>query len=203
MNGFRKGQENEPSSTKPSRSFSATAAILYAADALGQETDWIGVGGNLLWSNSANWNNGLPVPTDAAVIANGGTATINQPGAICGALQVGWHGVGTVQITGGSLILPVSVPVENIGEYGTGVFTQSGGTNGAINYGMILTVGGDPPYNGGSGSGTYNLNGGMLFADAEGIGDNSNGIFTQSGGTNSASSVWASDATLASSERIA
>ena len=73
---------------------------------------------------------------------------------------------------------------------------QSGGTNSVAGY---LYLG----YNAGS-SGTYNLSGsGLLSAGySEYIGYSGSGSFTQSGGTNSASTTCTSDTTPAAAERI-
>ncbi len=72
--------------------FLATAAVLNAADALGQVSTWINwntASGN--WSTATNWTP-IGVPTlytnttqdgDFVFVENGGTCTINQPGATC------------------------------------------------------------------------------------------------------------------------
>ena len=70
-------------------------------------------------------------------------------------------------------------PAENweyVGFSGSGVFTQSGGTNNSI---VVLALG----YRIGS-SGTYNLSGGQVLVDEEWVGSQGSGTFTQSGGTN-------------------
>ena len=69
----------------------------------------------------------------------------------------------------------LSAANEYIGNYGSGTFTQSGGTN---------TVTGNLYVGNASGSsGTYNLSGGSLSAYVEAIGVYGSGSFTQSGGT--------------------
>ena len=73
-------------------------------------------------------------------------------------------------------------PVKFVGGYyGTGVFTQTGGTNatpGGANYGLFLGSTG--------GTCTYNLSeSGLLSSGAESVGYSGTGVFTQSGGTNS------------------
>ena len=71
-----------------------------------------------------------------------------------------------------------------IGNSGTGIFTQSGGTNSASSY---LYLG----YYAGS-SGTYSLSGGGLLSVGgnEFVGYSGTGSFAQSGGTNSAPGLW-------------
>ena len=69
---------------------------------------------------------------------------------------------------------------EYVGDYGTGSFTQSGGTNGGSNSAIDLTLG----YNIGS-SGTYVLSGNaLLTANGEFVGLYGTGIFTQTAGSN-------------------
>ena len=79
----------------------------------------------------------------------------------------------------------LSAAGEAIGVSGSGSFTQSGGTNtttGGLG-GLILGVL--------SGSGTYNLSGGSLLAGGfgESIGGYGSGTFTQSGGTNTVTTL--------------
>ena len=63
-----------------------------------------------------------------------------------------------------------------LGTYGSGSFTQTGGTNSATS---LLVVGFDGPS-----PGSYNLSGGFLTAFNEQVGYYTNGSFSQSGGTN-------------------
>ena len=78
-------------------------------------------------------------------------------------------------ITGGLL----SSANHYVGYSGTGIFTQSGGTNSITGYGS-LGLG----FNSGS-SGTYNLSGnGLLSVPNAGVGIAGAGTFTQTGGTN-------------------
>ena len=65
---------------------------------------------------------------------------------------------------------------EYIGNFGSGAFTQSGGTNTASNY---LYLG----YNSGA-SGSYSLSGGSLAAGNEYVGYSGSGTFSQTGGSN-------------------
>jgi uncharacterized protein with beta-barrel porin domain len=83
---------------------------------------------------------------------------------------------GTYNLDGGSLTLLSKFSPSNayIGNSGTGIFTQSGGTNTIAGGNLYLA------YNAGS-SGTYNLQGGSLSAGA--IIVNPNGVFNQTGGS--------------------
>jgi hypothetical protein len=120
--------------------------------------------------------------------------------------HIGVQGEGTFNQTGGTHTLPQTAGVGNwglslgdktgssgtynlsgtgelssfqevIGTQGTGIFTQSGGTN-TISDRLVLAWS--------SGHGTYNLQGGQLNADKEYLGyyGGSTGVFTQTGGTN-------------------
>jgi autotransporter-associated beta strand protein len=84
---------------------------------------------------------------------------------------------GSYVLTGGSL----AAPNINIGNNGSGSFTQSGGTcwiSNQLDEGVSLD----------GGNGVYVLSGsGLLVARQEVIGDVTSGTFTQSGGTNSVS----------------
>ena len=83
-------------------------------------------------------------------------------------------------MTGGGL----SAPTEYIGYSGTGIFTQSGGTNG-VGYGSLYLG-----YNAGN-SGTYNLSGsGQVSAYYEYVGSSGTGTFTQSGAVNNTSYLY-------------
>jgi hypothetical protein len=77
---------------------------------------------------------------------------------------------------------------EEIGSSGTGIFTQSGGTNSvsAIGGNEGLFLGTDV-----GGTGTYNLSGSGLLSVTyqEVIGSSGTGSFTQSGGTNAVSGI--------------
>ena len=92
-------------------------------------------------------------------------------------LALGSKSSGNYLLNGGSL----STGYEIIGEFGTGSFTQSGGTN-SISGGMAIGC-----FAGGSG--TYNFSGGSLSAPTEYVGYSGTGVFTQSGGTNAVSSL--------------
>ncbi|MGA9820636.1 MAG: autotransporter domain-containing protein, partial [Desulfobaccales bacterium] len=85
-------------------------------------------------------------------------------------------GSGTYTLSGtGSLSVPGGI--EYIGYFGSGAFTQTGGTN-SIPFGILYlgTASGA--------SGSYLLSGGSLSAGSEYAGNNGSGSFNQSGGTN-------------------
>jgi hypothetical protein len=76
---------------------------------------------------------------------------------------------------------------QYIGESGTGTFTQDGGTNTIPQFTLVPGSGGFYlGYNSGA-SGSYNLKSGSLSTEGESIGNSGTGIFTQTGGTNTAS----------------
>ncbi|MGD0653111.1 MAG: hypothetical protein ABSA16_02095 [Thermoguttaceae bacterium] len=143
-------------------------------------TTWTGLEGSN-WS-STNWTAGEPTSSVQAILDNGDTAIINQTGEACGTLTLGSTtiGVGKIEISGnalgdGQLFTHVD---ENIGNYGTGNFNQTAGTNHVGNY---FNIG----YYSGS-NGTYNLTGpGQLTSVAtEFVGRYGTGTFNQSAGTN-------------------
>ncbi len=69
-----------------------------------------------------------------------------------------------------------------MGNSGSGAFTQSGGTNAGSPLYSLLYIGGNSIYNT-TGTGTYNLNAGLLSIPYVYVGDSGTGTFTQSGGT--------------------
>ncbi len=131
------------------------------------------------WSVASNWGGTMPTSSDTAYIVNGGTATITQLGEVCGTMSLGNNvGTGTVLMTSGSLL---TINNFNVGDSGTGIFTQSGGTNTVSSQ---LNLG----FNS-NGYGIYNLSGsGLVSAPYEYVGLLGSGTFTQSGGTNVVSS---------------
>ena len=117
-----------------------------------------------------------------------------------GAISGGWYGsgVGTYNLSGGLLTGdPNGSSVsgyEVIGQSGTGVFIQTGGTNAPLSGfyvgGTAQGIFGTIQY---GGSGTYTLSGDGLLKNlpdgnknvgAENIGQGASGTFTQTGGTN-------------------
>ena len=79
---------------------------------------------------------------------------------------------GTYNLSGSGTLSTAS---EEIGQRGTAIFTQSGGTHTASGTIYLAQRGGNA---------TYTLSGGALSAGREVIGDTGTGIFTQSSGTN-------------------
>ena len=127
----------------------------------------------------------MPGPFDDAYIINGGTAAITalDTTSECQNLCLGdpnSTNSGTVQMSGGNLYATQN---ENLGIYGPGTFTQSGGMNQIVG---SFSLGG----NAGS-SGTYNLsgNGWLSTQSYEFVGVYGTGSFTQSGGTNNCPSA--------------
>jgi hypothetical protein len=150
--------------------------------------------------------------------AQGSVGTMNQTGGSNGLdigtvsspehtilqLYVGYMGQGNyiLGVSNGSVSTPsLTAEVEYIGAAannsagqliaGTGNFTQNSGANLAS---VELVVGFNGNTAGGSfgalnAQGIYTLNGGVLVATFEMIGDQSSGLFIQNGGTNSVSSL--------------
>jgi autotransporter-associated beta strand protein len=105
-------------------------AILLSFPAIASATNntyyWNASIGN--WLDAAKWGGTEPTSSDYAYIQNGGTATITQTGEQCYYLYLGASGTGnsgTIEMTSGSLSVG---PCEYIGNFGTGTFTQNGGT---------------------------------------------------------------------------
>ncbi|HBZ56608.1 MAG TPA: hypothetical protein DEO88_14480 [Syntrophobacteraceae bacterium] len=137
-------------------------------------------------------------------IGNGGTGTFIQTGGSNNAYTV-WVGnsyfdtsgtpvigTGTFNLSGaGSLTVTAS---EAIGSGGTGVFTQGGGTNSASSLiigDALVHLNPDNTSTTIKGHGTYNLNAGSLsLAQWETIGNGGTGIFNQTGGSNTANTLW-------------
>ena len=121
-----------------------------------------------------------------------GTITAAPSGAINLLSGLVLSGTGNVSLGSGSLIVndtlsgisggSLSASNHYVGDHGTGLFTQSGGTNASA----VLFLG---DYAGDTG--TYNLTGGLLTASWQYIGWNegSMGTFNQSGGTNSCAGI--------------
>jgi autotransporter-associated beta strand protein len=125
-------------------------------------------------------------------IGYSGSGSLSQTGgtnSMSSDLYVGFGigGIGTYSLSGSGL-LSVSNG-EFIGTWGNGSFNQSGGTNLVTNaFTGYLFVGGSA-----GGTGTYNLSGsGLLSAQSEYVGSSGLGVFLQSGGTNSTTSLYIS-----------
>jgi len=152
-----------------------TAIVLMTSLPVRADVYWSALSGN--WSSPANWLGTLPTSSDDVWIVDGGTAMITASAAVCSELLVG-SGVrsGTIQMTDGNL---TATYLESVGDFGTGTFAQTGGTN-SINNGYSLVLGSN------TGTGSYCLSGGLLSA-ADDVGDSGIGTFVQSGGTNNVS----------------
>ena len=158
---------------------------LLAATVVYADSFWQASSGE--WSNATNWNGGVPTSSTVTYIENGGTVSITQPSEVCTflTLNVGGGGetpayLGIVQMTTGQLNGSSAWGTEWIGYTGTGVFTQSGGTNAPNSLGLGYY----------SGNGTYSLSGGVLsVGGGEVLGDGSTGTFMQSGGSNNVNTL--------------
>jgi len=158
-----------------------SVVVLLAAPLAGADVTWkLPAGQSGDWSVPANWIGGEPTAASTAYIVDGGMATVDTT-ATCDALSLGSSaGSGIVRMTGGSLSV---ASYEFVGDSGTGVFTQSGGTNSANNLEIGVSAGSH---------GTYNLNGGLLLLSSasQGLGTaafNFNGGTLQAGGAFSTS----------------
>src|SRR5262249_26362766 len=126
------------------------------------------------------WASGAPTGGRGAVSQANGTVTMTEFSDLVVGFGAGSNG--TYTLSGGSFMAHQS---EFIGSSGTGVFTQSGGTNSLLPPGEVgyLNLGANV-----GGSGTYNLSGGTLTsARSEIIGDAGTGVFSQTGGSNTIS----------------
>lgn len=137
------------------------------------------------WSVASNWGATTLSNFDAAYIVNGGTAIVTATTPTCGSLALGGSGAGTVQMSGGKLVVN---DAEYVGNSGIGGFTQSGGTDSIFlgNTGRLHLS-----YNTGA-AGGYNLSGnGLLSSYYEYLGYSGTATLTQSGGTNSVAGTFA------------
>ncbi|MEK7846792.1 MAG: hypothetical protein AAB257_07515, partial [Nitrospinota bacterium] len=113
------------------------------------------------------------------IVGNSGRGVFNQSDGTHtagGSLVLGQNvgSSGEYNLSGGTLSSSFTFgAVAIVGQYGTGVFNQSGGTNTASLYYLGLNVGG---------GGTYNLTGGNLNAGLS-AGEAGMGVFRNSGGT--------------------
>ncbi len=120
---------------------------------------------------------------------NGSSGTFTQSGGtnivlsvLFASLTVGKGGPGLYILSGSGLL---TAPAEYVGALSSsGTFTQSGGTNNVTN----LVLGQSD-----SGSGTYNLNGGLLLVGSGGITQGTgSAAFNFGGGTLAATAPWSS-----------
>ena len=167
------------------------AVLLAAVPQANGQVYWSTTGTVSDWSQASNWlnsnnNNSLPTPLEDAFIANGGTATITLPGAVCNNLWLGDPASttqsGTVLLSGMGVL--TAATNEYVGNIGPGTFYQSGGTNNLTSASNATLFLGSTWANM-SGSGGYTLSGsGVLSANNEQVGDYGVGTFSQSGGVN-------------------
>lgn len=119
---------------------------------------------------------------DGAFVQSGGTVTLNRTtSGAAAALYLGGAatGVGTYQMSGGTLNLPSGR--LSVGEYGTGTFLQTGGD---VTIGTPVSDALSLGFRAGS-TGTYDISGGSLAVNSRPvwIADGGNGTFIQSGGS--------------------
>ncbi|MGO9112862.1 MAG: beta strand repeat-containing protein [Thermoguttaceae bacterium] len=152
---------------------------LYVGNAFGSSGTYALTGSGLL--NASLTNVYIGYSGSGSFTQSGGTHTVF-------ALYLGYNvgSSGTYALSGSGL-LNASPGNEYIGYSGSGSFVQSGGTN-SLSSNLYW---GSGLYVGEFGSGTYNLSGsGLLSAPIEFIGDYGSGSLTQTGGTNSAGSLY-------------
>jgi hypothetical protein len=136
---------------------------------------WIAATGN--WSDANSWSNGVPGGASYARVDNGSTVTVSRNYQECVALYLGSAASQSGAITMTAETFGSIAQREYVGFAGTGLFTQSNGTNNF--YGLYLG-------NNAGSYGVYNFSGtGRLSAqDAEYIGYSGTGLFTQDSGIN-------------------
>jgi hypothetical protein len=123
-------------------------------------------------SLSVNDVEGVGIYGNGSFSQSGGTNSISATGILLVGRREGANGY--FILSGGSL----SSPDEEVGTWGSGVFTQTGGTNTVSNK---LAISGNVVTGDTSGSGVYDLSGGVLTANIIELYDG--GTFTQNGGT--------------------
>ena len=132
------------------------------------------------WATDANWvDNGVPTDVDSVVIENGAVyADVTTAGAVCSGLTVG------TAVGNGDLRLNNDLRRGNFDlgtGGGTGIVTQNSGTFGAMDIGWDWYLAAD----GGTGTATYNLNGGVNNVRGQvrmGNGEGSVATVNQTGG---------------------
>jgi fibronectin-binding autotransporter adhesin len=143
---------------------------LSLANAVGGDGTYVLSGGSLSAPKTRVGHNG-----SGSFTQSGGTHTMS--GGLGNGLSVGTSdlGAGSYDLIAGN----ISTEVESIGDEGTGSFTQSGGTNTALQLGIGA--------NSANASGTYDLSGGLLSMMDVAVGALGTGAFLQTGGTHSIS----------------
>jgi hypothetical protein len=143
-----------------------TATLSMSANNLTSNNEWIGYSGRGTFEQSGGTN---------TIAVGTGSFNFLDIGVFAGSK-------GTYNLSGtGSLVVDT---IEYVGDVGTGVFNQTGGTNSITGPTPNLYLG----YNVSGTGGTYNLSGGALstIEGLEAVGYKSVGTFNQSGGTNDA-----------------
>ena len=138
-----------------------------------------GFGGSDSFSDPVNCQGAITAPSGGTINLSGGL-TLSGTGTV----SLGFGNLTTNDLTSGISGGLLSVGNHYVGSGGTGLFTQSGGTNTISNSLYLGNNAGD--------SGTYNLSGSgsvamTNFNSAEYVGYSGTGAFTQSGGVNSIS----------------
>jgi len=176
----------------------ALALVLAASRSANAQISWNVAAGN--FTTAANWNPmQVPGPGDDAVINNGGTSTFSTGDVEVGTLSVASAGgtSGAFTMTGGTL----SPGKANFGEAGTATANISGGTlavgSGSLFVGgqdgggtgtmtvsgasTVVTSGDDIQF-GRTGSGTLNMQSGLMRGGFTVVGKFGTGLWNHSGG---------------------
>ncbi len=151
------------------------------------------------WFSGSNWTLGVPAAPGDAVIANGGTAQIQAPGASVRRLRVGrTEGPGNLQVDGGALNVTENL---HLNEGGSGLATlaiqgggsvtspatifgfSAGGTSSATITGMNSTLSSNALWVGTGGTANLNIeNTGTVFVTND-LSINNSSIVNLNGGT--------------------
>ncbi len=180
----------------------ATGSYTLSGSALlsGNGSEYVGFSGSGAFTQLGGTNNIRSSPLYLGYNAGSrGTYSLSGNGQLtCGGEWIAYNGTGSLSQTGGTNTIvgtltlgfassssatfslggngQLSAWLEQVGyNNGTGVFTQSGGTN------AIPTTSGDLSLGGYGGGGTYNLNGGMLVIPT--IQSSGTAVFNFNGGT--------------------
>jgi autotransporter-associated beta strand protein len=159
---------------------SGNGGIFLGYNAGSSGTYILGTAGGLYFDNLYVGYSGAGTLTQSS-----GNVTNNYTG---GWLAVGMNSgsTGTYNLGGSGILRPIDIG-EVVGNSGTGVFNQSGGTN-SFHYDYLFLG-----YSAG-GSGTYNLGGtGYLTTGYQYVGYSGSGTFAQSGGTNTTGELHIGD----------
>ena len=110
--------------------------FLFFISATFAQRTWDGGGDGVNWNSANNWNpNGVPVATDAVILTNNASITVNSTTAICASLQLG----GTANNTRGILTFSATgSPKLTV----TGAITMGGNNNNSNRAGTITFVSG-------------------------------------------------------------